>query len=325
VALGLATPLMDALFYRAAKVMTDWENHATESQARNALISKTFLFRFTVAFVSLFWYAFSVSASTTQLSVQLATYFFVGQVWGAVLSATWPSCLVAWRAWRFAARVKGAEESGLTEGKRGKRLMRHAQAQAWVESRMPEYNPFDAYSSLLIQWGHVTFFSWAFPLAPAAALVFNLVETRAGAYRLTINRQRPVAQKAGGIGVWYNVLVIMALSAVLVNCAQLARATAMLDPYLPAGLTDSQKLLVVFVFEHAVLALRLVLPYAMPPMSLRVQRRQARDDGLLAALQMQAAAREHGGWGTQKAGGGTATTLASPPAILSPEGALRMR
>jgi len=79
------------------------------------------------------------------------------------------------------------------------------------------------------------------------------------------------------------------------------------------------------VFEHAVLALRLVLPYAMPPMSLRVQRRQARDDGLLAALQMQAAAREHGGWGTQKAGGGTATTLASPPAILSPEGALRMR
>ena len=313
VLLGLLTPLLDALFYRAARAMTDLENHATESQARNALISKTFVFRFTVAFVSLFWYAFSVSASTTQLSVQLATFFLVGQVWGAVLTATLPSCAVAWREWRFAARVRGAEESGLTEGRRGKRLMRHAQAAAWKEARLPQYDSFNAYSALLIQWGHVTFFSWAFPLAPAAALLFNLIETRAGAYRLTLHRQRPVAHKAGGIGVWYNVLVVMALSAVLVNCAQLARATAMLEPYLPPGLTESQKLTLVFVFEHAVLALRMVLPYIMPAVSQRVLRRQARDDGILAALQVQAAAQE----GKRAAAG--------LDALHSPEGALRNR
>ena len=58
--------------------------------------------------------------------------------------------------------------------------------------------------------------------------------------------------------------------------AQLARATAMLDPYLPAGLSESQKLLVVFVFEHLVLSLRLVMPFLVPPVPGKVKRRLQR-------------------------------------------------
>ena len=40
----------------------------------------------------------------------------------------------------------------------------------------------------------------AFPLAPLCALVANLVEMRADAYKLCFNAQRPVAVRAGGIG-----------------------------------------------------------------------------------------------------------------------------
>ena len=298
IALGLTIPLLDASFSRLARYMTNAENHATESASRNALIAKTFLFRFTVSFISLFWYAFSQSASLTQLAVQMATYFFVVQVFGALAGGVFQSCKVRYREWAFSARVKSAEDSGLAEGKRGKRLMRHALSTAWRESRLPRYDPFDAYSTLLIQWGHVTFFSWAFPLAPAAALLFNLVAMRAGASRLCTLSQRPVAHKAGGIGVWHNVLVVMALSAVLVNCAQLARSSGMLDSYLPPGLTDSQKLLLVFVFEHLVLGLRLALPYLLPAVSERVLRRQVRDDHVLAKIQVTAAA-EAGGKGKQ--------------------------
>jgi len=290
IALGLTIPLLDSLFFRFARYATDAENHATESASRNAMISKTFLFRFTVSFISLFWYAFSPSASITQLAVQLATYFFVVQVIGTVAGGLTQACCIRYREWVFAARLRGAEDSGLTEGKRGKRLMQHALSAPWRESRLPRYDPIYTYSTLLIQWGHVTFFSWAFPLAPAAALLFNLVDMRVRAYRLCKLYQRPVAHKAGGIGVWHNVLIVMALSAVLVNCAQLARSSGMLDAYLPSGLTESQKLLLVFIFEHMVLGLRLALPYLFPAISERVHRRQVRDDHLLAKLQVHAAA-----------------------------------
>ena len=131
----------------------------------------------------------------------------------------------------------------------------------------------------------MTFFSWAFPLAPAAALAFNVVAMRANAFKL-LTAQRPIAAKAGGIGIWFSVLESMALAAVLVNCAQLALVSRAVALYLPAPLSPGARLLCVFVVEHAVLALRLVLPVLLPPTPARVRARVARDDFALAKLQL---------------------------------------
>ena len=262
------------------------ENHATESHFRNARIAKVFLFRFTAAFISLFWYAFSPSHSLTQLTVQLATFLIFGQAWGLLLDAGLPACARRAREFAFLRRVRSAEDSGLTEGRRGRRLIRHAQSAAWAESRLPRYDSFDDYAAMLIQFGHVTFFAWAFPLAPAVALAFNVATMRTDAFKLCFNTQRPIAAKAGGIGVWYNVLVTMALAAVLVNCAHLALVSTQFSRYMPPGLTGTQKLLIVFVVEHAVLALRLVIPFLLPPASPAIRRRLARDDYALMRLQM---------------------------------------
>ena len=57
----------------------------------------------------------------------------------------------------------------------------------------------------------------------------------------------------------------LALGAVLVNCAQLALVSEAVNLYLPAHLDARQRLLCIFVVEHAVLALRLVLPAFLPP------------------------------------------------------------
>jgi anoctamin-8 len=54
----------------------------------------------------------------------------------------------------------------------------------------------------------VLFFSGVFPLAPLIALVNNLALIRLGALKLCYTRQRPVAQKASGIGVWEDVLQV---------------------------------------------------------------------------------------------------------------------
>jgi hypothetical protein len=285
-ALALLLPAVEAAFGWLAVRLVAAENHAFESSARNSRIAKVFAVRFVGAFASLFWYAFSPSASPTQLAVQLAAYLLVGQAFGATLRLLLPACTGACGARAHTARLRAAEDSGLTEGRRGARLLRHANADAWRQARLPPHDPFDDYCAVVMQWGHLTFFPWAFPLAPAVALVFNLINGRLAALRLTRLLQRPLAQKAGGIGVWFSVLRAMALSAVLANTAFLVLTPATLDAYLPVSLAPQQRVLAVFLAEHAVLAAQLLLPLACGAMHARVARRMARDDFSLMKVQV---------------------------------------
>ena len=291
ISLGLLMPMIDYLFGALAYKLNEWENHATESHFRNHRIAKVFFFRFSVSFTSLFYYAFSPQQSAMQLSVQLATFLVVGQVWSKFLDVVLPLVWRRVREFKFARRLQHAEDSGLTEGRRGRRLMRHAKQQAWVESRMPQYDSFDDYAQMLMQFGYVTFFSWAFPLAPACALINNLIEMRSDGFKLCHLAQRPLAFKSGGIGVWYNVLVAMSMLAVLTNCAHLALSATNLSGsaasyFLPDwNLTETQKIFIVFVCEHVVLSLRLVMPYIVPPVPQKVKRRLERDNYALARLQ----------------------------------------
>jgi hypothetical protein len=284
IAYGLLIPLFDYGFGRIALRFTDWENHKTESLFRNHRIAKVFSFRFVNSFISLFYYAFSPSSNLLQLTVQLASFLLAGQLWNTLLEVL---CPCAWRKYqdcRFRQRVRRAVDSGLTEGRRGRRLLRHAKSEAWAEGRLAEYDTFNDYAEMLIQFGYVTFFSWAFPLAPLCALLNNVIEMRTDAYKLLYNTQRPIAHKAGGIGVWFHVLQGMSLLAVLTNCAHLALASKQFSIYFP-HLSDAQKMLVVFLFEHLVLGLKLLLGSAIPHTSEKVQKRVARDNYMLARLQ----------------------------------------
>ena len=150
--LGLLLPALDAAFDALSLRLVALENHATESSARASRIAKVFTVRFVGAFASLFWYAFSPSASPTQLAVQLAAYLVVGQVFGAALRLVLPACAAGCAARAHAARLRAAEDSGLTEGRRGARLLRHARADAWREARLPVHDPFADYCALVTQW-----------------------------------------------------------------------------------------------------------------------------------------------------------------------------
>ena len=297
---GLLMPLFEAAFAAVAARFNDWENHATDSAHRNHLIAKIFCFRFVASFISLFYYAFAPQHSLLQLAVQLGTFMIVGQLYRQVLETCLPRAKRALRECRFRRRVRQAEDSGVTEGKRGRRLVRHATSQAWAEARMPRYDTFNDYAELLIQFGYVTFFSWAFPLAPLCALLNNVVEMRTDAYKLCYTSQRPIAAKAGGIGVWYNVMVFMALLAVLTNSAHLALTSSQFKAYFP-GMSDGERMLMVFLVEHAVLGLRLLLPWVVPELPRPVRNRLVRD--AVSAARLAAAAR-HGGAQAPPAGEG---------------------
>lgn len=71
--------------------------------------------------------------------------------------------------------------------------------------------------SAVLQFGFITIFVAACPLAPLFALLNNWVEIRLDAHKFVCEYQRPVAERAQNIGVWLNILEILSHLSVTAN------------------------------------------------------------------------------------------------------------
>lgn len=69
----------------------------------------------------------------------------------------------------------------------------------------------------MIQYGFVTLFVTAFPLAPLFALLNNIVEVRYDAKKFLNNYRRPVSQTVKSIGVWLKIIDSIGKLAVVTN------------------------------------------------------------------------------------------------------------
>ena len=69
----------------------------------------------------------------------------------------------------------------------------------------------------VLQFGFITIFVAAFPLAPLFALLNNWVEIRLDAHKFVCETRRPVAERAQDIGVWFVILDALAQLAVISN------------------------------------------------------------------------------------------------------------
>lgn len=68
-----------------------------------------------------------------------------------------------------------------------------------------------------MQFGLVTFFVTAFPLAPLCALINNIIELRLDAFKFTNRYRRPVPRKASGIGAYNGLLLGLTYLSTAVN------------------------------------------------------------------------------------------------------------
>lgn len=86
----------------------------------------------------------------------------------------------------------------------------------------PIHGLYEEYLEMVIQYGFVTLFVAAFPLAPFFALLNNIIEIRLDATKLITQWKRPMAERAQDIGTWFTILVAVSKLAVLVNAAIIA-------------------------------------------------------------------------------------------------------
>ena len=69
----------------------------------------------------------------------------------------------------------------------------------------------------MIQFGFITIFVAAFPLAPFFALANNVFEIRIDSNKLICETRRPIADRAQDLGVWFTILEAVAKIAVISN------------------------------------------------------------------------------------------------------------
>merc|ERR1712168_715164 len=76
---------------------------------------------------------------------------------------------------------------------------------------------FHEYLEMVIQFGFITIFVCAFPLAPLLALINNILEIRLDAKKLLIRYRRPIPQNVKDIGIWFDIMRTFNYIAVITN------------------------------------------------------------------------------------------------------------
>lgn len=76
-----------------------------------------------------------------------------------------------------------------------------------------------------MQYGFVTLFACAFPIAPLFALVNNIFELRLDAQKILKYYKRPVPYQVPNIGVWYRIFDVVGKMAVIFNASIYLKTT----------------------------------------------------------------------------------------------------
>ncbi|CAH8865193.1 unnamed protein product [Trichobilharzia szidati] len=88
---------------------------------------------------------------------------------------------------------------------------------------------FNEYLEMMIQYGFITMFVPAFPLAPLFGLLNNLFEIRGDAKKLVNQYRRPVLERVQTIGIWLTMIHVLASIAIRTNACIIAFTTQFID------------------------------------------------------------------------------------------------
>ncbi|KAK3237448.1 hypothetical protein CYMTET_52480 [Cymbomonas tetramitiformis] len=276
---SLAIMVLNQYIYRRIAVgLTDWENHRTESSFENSLILKRFLFEAFDCYISLFYLAF-YELDVMKVRTELVALYTADCIRRLLTETVIPLLLQL-----LSARGERDNMKRLKD-KYGEK---ESVTQALEDSKKDKYEQFDDFLEMVIEFGYVTMFASAFPLGAALSLVYNVVEMKSDAIKLSWACQRPPSMRAANIGTWQTVLSTMTVLAAITNVMIFGFGSDQMMEWLPGWYTDlggkrelaegMGRFVVggVFVIEHVVLMVVMFLHYAIPDMPSDVQVEVAR-------------------------------------------------
>ena len=305
-ALGLSLPLLNLILMRISVALNNFENYRTESEYRNHLIIKVFSFRFVCYFATLYYYSFmsigseqEIESGILRVGTSVFIYITVTHWWGLFLQIQFPVLIHRWRMRRLKKRLRQElmmveleeahyadmpQEEVMDEEKKdrcvqliNKRLLLdQAQDELWREVMMPMHDSFPEYIQAIVQFAYVTCFSVVLPITPIICLMNHVLSMRFDAYKVCRTRNRPLASKTGGLGVWEHVLHIVSVIAVLTNCFLMGFTNSQLR-WIGDQIGDLGLFCVVVGWEHVMLLIKYIMTASISTLPRAVKDEMKRD------------------------------------------------
>jgi Calcium-activated chloride channel len=276
--------------------LNDYENHRTDSEYENSLIAKTFLFKFVNSYSSLFYIAFIKEHDTgcvnddclMELAQQLGTIFITAMVVNNSMEVLMPMAKNWWTARSNRAEIVESTEDDADANDPEAEAVFKQKSPAEEEFELQPYeSTFDDFDELIVQYGYVTMFVTAFPLAPLGALLNNILETRVDATKLCKLSRRPEPAGAANIGTWYDILEVVSFIAVVVNMGIVFFQTEIVEGAISdLGFSDIPlgRVYMFLVAEHVIIISKFAIGYFVPDEPSGYYEHLARQDYIVAVL-----------------------------------------
>uniref|UniRef100_A0A7E4WDN2 Anoctamin n=1 Tax=Panagrellus redivivus TaxID=6233 RepID=A0A7E4WDN2_PANRE len=249
--------IMNYFYNMLALKLTDWECPRTQTEFENSYTLKVFLFQFINFYSSLFYIAFikgrlsgvpgnadnnhritidghrleecDPAGCMFELVVQLIVIMCGKQFYNSFLEICYPIVLGWFRRWHigfFETKAEKQQRERIQEQKdavdAAPQTMVTLYERDYALNAPSAHFLFDEYLEMVIQFGFVTLFVAAFPLAPLFALLNNVLEIRLDAYKFIVTARKPIPSNARNIGVWMTILDILSNLAVICNAFVIA-------------------------------------------------------------------------------------------------------
>ncbi|XP_015115745.1 anoctamin-4 isoform X1 [Diachasma alloeum] len=226
--------LFNWLYVWLAEYLTEMELLRTQTEFDDSLTLKIYLLQFVNYYASIFYIAFfkgkfaghpstynrlfryrqeecGPGGCLTELCIQLSIIMIGKQAMNSFLEMMFP----LFYKWLNTWKVHVKPDDSLKQERSFRKFP------PWVRDyKLVEWGPrslFPEYLEMVLQYGFVTIFVAAFPLAPFFALLNNVFEMRLDAKKLLTMYRRPVGQRVRDIGIWYRILDSVAKLSVITN------------------------------------------------------------------------------------------------------------
>mmetsp|Transcript_31572 Transcript_31572/g.41722 ORF Transcript_31572/g.41722 Transcript_31572/m.41722 type:complete len:714 (-) Transcript_31572:684-2825(-) len=205
--------VLNLLYKEVAVKLNNRENHRTDIEYQDSMISKLFLFQAVNSYSSFVYLAFIQEPVTGECStdgsscmyllmINLVVIFGLQLVQGNIQEVFLPY-------FQYKRKSKHLESQEITQ----------AENEFYKEEYDEIMGTLLDYAEIAIQFGFMTLFVSAMPFTPLFGLINNWVEIRSDGWKLLQVMQRPQPVPAQDIGTWMVIFQLMTILAVISNCA----------------------------------------------------------------------------------------------------------
>jgi len=265
--------IMNAGFKNVATKLTKWENHETTVSYQNSLILKRFFFEAFDAYLILFFLAF-YEQDMMKLRMELVSLFHVDTFRRVFMEGVIPYVTQQF----FAQNSKQKKTDAIGTQKKTDGLATGTLNESLVnEANKDVYESFDDYIEQVIQFGYVTLFASAYPLAPFIAILANFIEFKLDIFKLTTTCLRPHSVARSSIGIWKLLFRLIGCMSALTNCLIFTFTSMQMYQFLPQYFTVDKTgehdlkdgngwviICIVFGIEHALFLFAILIDLLIP-------------------------------------------------------------